>query len=183
MLKFTVIVDRGIEHQTNDDASCLKHNIIDEGTFFGTSEWDEGIFAVADGVGSLEGSAAAARIAVSYMAGCSPRDEQMIKAQILRANEEILSVRDAMQIHHDLSSTLCMVSILGEQLISYNLGNSRLYRYRNGSLLQLTKDQSRVQQLCDAGYLMPDETAEHPDKNIITSFIGNDGFDEKGSGQ
>ncbi len=178
MLKYTVIVDRGIEHQTNDDAACLKHNIIDEGKFSGISEKDEGIFAVADGVGSLAGSAAASRIAVSYMAGCSPRNGQMIMEQILKANDEILSVRNEMQINHDLSSTLCMASIMGERITSYNLGNSRLYRYRNGSLLQLTKDQSRVQQLCDSGYLTPDEMNEHPDKNIITSFIGSDVFDE-----
>lgn len=178
MLKYTVIVDRGIEHRTNDDAACLKHNIIDDGKFSGRSEKDEGIFAVADGVGSLEGSSAASRIAVSYMAGCSPRNGQMIKEQILKANDEILSVRNEMRINHDLSSTLCMVSVMGERITSYNLGNSRLYRYRNGSLLQLTKDQSRVQQLCDAGYLTPDEMNEHPDKNIITSFIGSDVFDE-----
>lgn len=178
MLKYTVIVDRGIEHQTNDDAACLKHNIIDDGQFSGRSEKDEGIFAVADGVGSLEGSSAASRIAVSYMAGCSPRNGQMIKEKILKANDEILSVRNEMRIDHDLSSTLCMVSVMGERSTSYNLGNSRLYRYRNGSLLQLTKDQSRVQQLCDAGYLTPDEMNEHPDKNIITSFIGSDVFDE-----
>lgn len=177
-MKFTVIVDRGMEHQTNDDAACLKHNIIDDGKFSGRSERDEGIFAVADGVGSLEGSAAASRTAVFYMSECSPGNGQTIKEQIVRANEEILSIRDEMQIHHDLSSTLCLVSVMGEQIVSFNLGNSRLYRYRNGSLLQLTKDQSRVQQLCDAGYLEPDRMNEHPDKNIITSFIGNDAFDE-----
>lgn len=178
MLKYTVIVDRGIEHQTNDDAACLKHNIIDDGKFSGRSEKDEGIFAVADGVGSLEGSSAASRIAVSYMAECSPRNGQMIKEQIIKANEKILLERDEMQLHHDLSSTLCLVSVMGERIVSYNLGNSRLYRYRNGSLLQLTKDHSRVQQLCDAGYLKPDEMDDHPDKNIITSFIGHDSFDE-----
>lgn len=178
MLKFTVIVDRGVEHQTNDDAACLKHNIIDEGKYSGASETDEGIFAVADGVGSLEGSAVASRVAVSHMAECSPRNERMIKGQILDANGKILSIRDELGIHHDLSSTLCVVSVMGERITSYNLGNSRLYRYRNGSLLQLTKDQSRVQQLCDAGCIMPDEMDEHPDKNIITSFIGSDQLDE-----
>jgi protein phosphatase len=52
------------------------------------------------------------------------------------------------------------------------VGDSRAYLYRDGELVQLTKDHSYVQEQVDAGYLTPDQARSHPYSNVITRCVG-----------
>ena len=65
---------------------------------------------------------------------------------------------------------------MGSQLISYNVGNSRLYRFRGGYLRQLTRDHSKVQELLDMGLLNEETAKNYPEKNVITRCLGAAGF-------
>ena len=51
-------------------------------------------------------------------------------------------------------------------------GDSRLYRFRENALEQLSRDHSQVQRLVDAGVLSPDEADSHPNANVITKAVG-----------
>src|SRR5258707_13164638 len=51
-------------------------------------------------------------------------------------------------------------------------GDSRMYRWRDGELRQLTTDHSHVQEMVDAGRLSPEAAARHPQSNIVTCAIG-----------
>ncbi len=59
--------------------------------------------------------------------------------------------------------------------VSANVGDSRAYRYRpsTGEIKQLTKDQSYVQRLVDAGLITPDEAFTHPQRNLILKGVGD----------
>ena len=52
------------------------------------------------------------------------------------------------------------------------MGDSRAYLYRDGRLVQLTKDHSYVQEQVDAGYLTPEQARTHPYSNVITRCVG-----------
>ena len=52
------------------------------------------------------------------------------------------------------------------------VGDSRAYLLRDGSLTQLTKDHSYVQEQVDAGYLTPEQARTHPYSNVITRCVG-----------
>jgi hypothetical protein len=56
--------------------------------------------------------------------------------------------------------------------LAVNLGDSRLYRYAHGEMVQLTVDHSYVQELVDAGRIRADEARSHPQRNIITRVLG-----------
>jgi protein phosphatase len=52
------------------------------------------------------------------------------------------------------------------------VGDSRVYRLRDGQLRQLTKDHSYVQEQVDAGVLTPEQARYHPYSNVITRCVG-----------
>lgn len=177
MLNYVAIVDRGLVHKTNDDTVLLGHTVFSDGKVKGKFDIDEGIFAIADGVGGLQFSELASREALRNISECNVRNQNELLECIKEANTNILKIRDKRKLFPDISSTLCIMTILNEKLITYNLGNSRAYRFRDDILLQLTKDQTKVQYLCDAGLINPSEMKIHAESNIITAYIGSDNFD------
>ena len=53
-----------------------------------------------------------------------------------------------------------------------NIGDSRVYEWSEGALLQISVDHSAVQELVDAGELTPAEAESSPERNVITRAIG-----------
>ena len=51
-------------------------------------------------------------------------------------------------------------------------GDSRAYRSRKGTLVQLTKDHSQVEEMIDRGILQREDAESHPASNIITRAVG-----------
>ena len=163
MLRYISIVNRGLVHETNDDTALIGHNIISNGKIEGVCEENNEIFAIADGVGGLKCSELASREVLRTISECKPQDQDDLLCKIQNANWNILKIRDKKKLFPNISSTLCIATILDEKIVTYNLGNSRAYRFRDGILLQMTKDQTKVQKLYDAGadrYLLRHEAAD-----------------------
>jgi len=73
-----------------------------------------------------------------------------------------------------MGSTVVLV-LLKDELVHYaNLGDSRIYRIRQGKILQLTKDNSLVQQMIDSNIITENDAKTHPKKHIITKALGTD---------
>lgn len=82
-----------------------------------------------------------------------------------RANNELYT--------NDNFATLTMAAFTADNHFIYaHSGDSRLYLVRNERLIQLSKDHTAAQKLCDEGKLSKDQVAGHPDNNILTSAIG-----------
>ena len=65
------------------------------------------------------------------------------------------------------------MAVVKEEVVHIvHAGDSRAYIYENGSLKQITKDHSMVQELVDIGQITPEEARNHPNKNIITRALG-----------
>lgn len=58
-----------------------------------------------------------------------------------------------------------------------HIGDSRIYLYSDGKLQQLTKDDSYVQKLIDAGEIDKEQARKHEEKNLITKVLGEEKFD------
>jgi serine/threonine protein phosphatase PrpC len=54
----------------------------------------------------------------------------------------------------------------------FNIGDSRVYSYHDGTLEQVTVDHSIVQELLDSGAITPAEAEVHPHSNVITRAVG-----------
>lgn len=73
-----------------------------------------------------------------------------------------------------IGTTVVGMALQGSHIIYYWVGDSRVYRFRQDRLEQLSIDHTYLQELVDDGKLSPDEVSEHPDKSVITRAVGAD---------
>jgi serine/threonine protein phosphatase PrpC len=71
-----------------------------------------------------------------------------------------------------MGTTMTLTYSLGFDLFLAHAGDSRAYLCRDGSLRQLTRDHTRVQELVDAGMMTREEAATHRLRNVLTNVIG-----------
>jgi len=147
---------------------------------------DEPIFVVADGMGGHDGGDVASGIAVQQFAGLAGRtftlDEGIdaIIETLRRADARIgeyaadQRARGHLDFHSGTTVVLAMVvkAPAGPQWLIANLGDSRIYRFFEGALTQVSVDHSLVQEMVDAGQLTEEQAEHHPDRHVITRALG-----------
>lgn len=147
------------------------------------------IYAVADGVGGSDAGEVASRIAVRALAADLARrvaqpllDGELLlpeslgehlRTAVRHANAQILRKRQ--ERGHTMGATLTALVLRGGAGVIANVGDSRTYRFRDGSLSQLTHDHSVVANLIAGGAIRPDEQYTHEQRNIILRSLGERG--------
>jgi protein phosphatase len=71
-----------------------------------------------------------------------------------------------------MGTTFAGLLLLHRSAVVAHVGDSRVYRLRDGVLERLTHDHSLANQLVDMGYLRPDQVATYPRRNVITRAVG-----------
>lgn len=75
--------------------------------------------------------------------------------------------------HSSMGTTLSALLIAGGKYCAAQVGDSRIYLYRDGQAVQITSDHSYVAELAEKGLMTFDEANIAPNKNILTRCIGN----------
>lgn len=75
-------------------------------------------------------------------------------------------------------STCVLLYLNGKQTHWAFVGDSRMYRFRGGELLERTRDHSVVQMLVDLGKVREDQMGKHPDQNRLTQSLGGEAAPE-----
>lgn len=76
--------------------------------------------------------------------------------------------------HRGMGTTTTAVGVLDDTVYVVQVGDSRAYLIRNGMAIQITKDQSLMQRLIDAGELTEEEAEKSERRNIILQALGPD---------
>lgn len=71
-----------------------------------------------------------------------------------------------------MGTTMTLTYSIGFELFLSHAGDSRAYLCRDGSLTQLTRDHTRVQEMVDAGMMTREEAATHRLRNVLTNVLG-----------
>lgn len=134
------------------------------------------LFAVADGMGGAQAGEVASRMAVDVLQeglghGTGTVAERLTD-RVATANTRIFERARADQGSAGMGTTLTAAYVDTDELVVVHVGDSRLYRYRDGTLERLTDDHSLVEELVRQGRLTPEEAAEHPQRSIITRALG-----------
>ncbi len=90
------------------------------------------------------------------------------------ANHRIFAYAGAHPEHAGMGTTATIAGLLGNSLYLAQVGDSRAYIVRDGVAKQITKDQSLMQQLIEAGEMTPDQAEVSERRNIILQALGPD---------
>ncbi|GIW51602.1 MAG: protein phosphatase [Gemmatimonadales bacterium] len=97
-----------------------------------------------------------------------------LKEAVELANQRIHAYAKEHPEVRGMGTTTTAVGILGDHLYLTQVGDSRAYLVRRGQAVQLTKDQSLMQRLVDAGELTEEEAERSERRNIILQALGPD---------
>jgi protein phosphatase len=95
-----------------------------------------------------------------------------IKGAAEAANARIFSYAVEHPENRGLGTTATIAGLLGDTIYIAQVGDSRAYLVRDGEARQITKDQSLMQRLIEAGELTPDEAERSERRNIILQALG-----------
>lgn len=137
-------------------------------------------YVLADGLGGHQAGRIAARTAVEFLlARLAASAEEATAAgltEVLReANDQIKRAAASQPELEGMQTTCCLVLVQGPLAWSASVGDSRVYFFREGSILQRSRDDSVVQLLLDLGEIGADQVADHPDRNRIVKALGMEG--------
>jgi protein phosphatase/serine/threonine-protein phosphatase Stp1 len=138
---------------------------------------DLGLWAVADGAGGHAAGEVASGMIAEALESIPPE---------LSASELLAQVRLAIEQTHAalreeaarrgpdvmVASTVVVMLARGDHFACLWAGDSRAYLLRSGTLRQITRDHSLVQELLEAGAIGPDDVMNHPRGNVITRAVG-----------
>ena len=133
---------------------------------------------LADGMGGHRGGEVAAALAVSTTLARFNRSSRVgLVRAVVAANRAIMERSLVAENLLGMGTTICAIAaVVGESgldgLAVVNVGDSRVYHYSSGVLIQVTEDHSLVADLVRAGDLTAEEAARHPQRNILTRALG-----------
>ncbi len=174
MLSYAVRSHRGRIRETNEDS------------FFVPSQEGPVIFAVADGMGGHAAGEVASSLAVRVLGRKveeisedfhqfgQAQAEDFLRTTIQQANTEIVQAQEQQSELKGMGTTLTAACVRGRDLLVAHVGDSQAYIFRNDRIVQLTEDHSLVMELLKNGEIDAEEVHNHPQRNMITRFLGID---------
>jgi len=135
------------------------------------------LYIVADGMGGHKAGDKASSYAVTRFVELAKKMEDMhpfraMEQLIRQVNQEVYRISYQQEEYAGMGTTFVAATVMDRTVYVMNIGDSRLYFYDGEKLRQITMDHSLVEELVRAGELAPQESRNHPQKNIITRAIG-----------
>lgn len=167
----------GARRLTNEDSYCARPDL--------------GLFVVADGMGGHVGGEIASRLAVEavetfihdthtdtnrtwpipYDPERSP-DANRLNAAFVLANRRLGDEVGRDRSLRGMATTASAILLRLPAIIVGHVGDSRVYRFRDGTLERITRDHSWVEEQVRAGILTDRAAREHPWRNVVTRALG-----------
>lgn len=139
------------------------------------------VVAVCDGMGGQNAGDVASQLAVAVIQDILSDNtfatpEEAITSSVIAANQAILRKASMNEDMQGMGATCVMLIVKDGKVYYGSVGDSRIYYIANGMIRQITKDQSYVQTLVDAGQITQEAAEHHQDKNQITNALGVEGM-------
>jgi serine/threonine protein phosphatase PrpC len=151
----------------------------------------ENLYLVADGMGGHSSGEVASRMAIETMAeffaatSADPEatwpykmdkargyDENRLVTGIKLANRRIYEAAQRETRLHGMGTTMVALLAVRDAMLIGHVGDSRVYRMRNGALEQLTEDHSLLNDYIKMKSMTPEEIESFPHKNVIVRALG-----------
>lgn len=164
------------------DAGCVREANEDSGRHVKPNDPDTQIqkgtlTIVADGMGGHASGEVASKMAVELISEFYYADTQNPAPEALRvaiecANKEIYEKSLTDESFFGMGTTVIALVLLNDTAFSAHVGDSRLYRLRDGKMEMMTIDHSQVMEMVKYGIISIEEARNHDDKNVILRAVG-----------
>lgn len=139
----------------------------------------QGCWVMADGLGGHGGGDVAADMAANSIIEAYKNNPEFSAGQLdtllAMAHQAILQGQQQNDRVSAMRSTAVVLMLQGKQALWAHIGDSRLYYFSHGLIVQQTKDHSVPQVMVDAGHIRADAIRHHEDRNRLTRSLGNPG--------
>jgi protein phosphatase len=144
------------------------------------------IFAVADGLGGHAAGERASRLvirnglelilssanwALKINAHEAGKLVSRMRDYFVEIDRSLLRIMQSDPSLEGMATTLTVAYTVGLQAFVVHVGDSRVYRYHDGQLEQMTRDHTVAQSLADAGAIGPAEIRNHSKRHVLTNVI------------
>lgn len=153
---------------------------------------EQGLVVLADGMGGARAGEVASELAVKTMVSqvasafgrvrgplghvapgaAFTRAGEMLGAALNQTNRIVFQVAKGQPQYAGMGTTLVAVMFHDDAMSVAYVGDSRLYRFRDGELSQVTEDHTVVQELVNGGFYTPEQARTAVSKNIVTRAVG-----------
>ena len=175
-INITGITDEGLVRDHNEDSI--------------SSDADLGLLVLADGMGGHKGGEVASAIAVDSImqdlrkalplitTGTTDEntgysiESMLIEKAIKDANLKIFTAAQNNKNYEGMGTTVVVLLLYDNRITVAHVGDSRLYRFRDRTLEQMTRDHTLLQELVDRGLYTQKEARESLNKNLVTRAVG-----------
>lgn len=171
-MNFWAITDKGLIRKQNQDTYS---SYCDE-------ERGVALFLVCDGMGGAKaGNIASAMASECFFSevkkGLDGKYSVIRLTAVLQnaaalANRIVYEASLKNEEYNGMGTTLVTALVAGGNTLVANIGDSRAYQISNGTITQITRDHSVVEDLIARGDLTREESRRHPRKNLITRALG-----------
>ena len=140
-----------------------------------------GVFVVADGMGGEHCGELAAEIAIRSVGdyllvnggnSASNSAQNRVLNAVQFANQKVWEASQAYSECAGMGTTISVAVLVSDSLIIANIGDSRVYLFRDGELRRLTRDDALVSTLVDQGKISVERARAHPLRNVLTLALG-----------
>ena len=157
------LTDVGKVRKSNQDALVVDETML--------------LYGVADGMGGHNGgetASAGARDGLIEALRGKDASLDALREGVTKVNADLFKQQAEDESLSGMGTTLSVIWMSEHFVYLGHVGDSRVYRFREGKLEQMTDDHSLVGELMRAGYLTPEEAENHPQKNVILRAVGTE---------
>ena len=133
---------------------------------------NQGLFAVADGMGGEENGEVASLVMVQSLRACALEDVYETAMESIGEANEMLCDEMLQNGGKSMGSTLAALYVVDGKAVAVNVGDSRIYLMRGGQLIQLSVDHTMVQQMVEMGAITKEEARTHKRRHVLSQNIG-----------
>jgi len=163
----------GMTGKNNEDRYAITSYQLSE------SEVTPVVFAVvADGIGGHRAGEVAAELAVNHISqvvaesnGHHP--QKILEKAIQEASDSIADHASSTPDQEGMGSTCACVWVIGDQLYTASVGDTRIYLLREGRVQQLTTDHTWIQEALEKNIITQDYARDHPNIHVIRRYLGS----------
>jgi protein phosphatase len=160
-----------------------------------------GLYVVADGMGGHAAGEVASHEAVETIHGMvkqglralpdlvGPLTNEharaacrLIEGAVQAATYMIYALAELDREKSGMGTTISALLTLGDYAVTAQVGDSRIYQIRDGTVSQITEDHTLISWQMRQGLITPEEARRSPHRNVITRAVGNRDYVEVDTG-